>query len=262
MLSLFFFFFSLYILICKTDQFVSVSDTKYPYLWVPRILSDQSNGLQPAQQRNAGAGGSSYSPPGASSSQILAPAGAGPVHPPKAPEVSPRSDAHLNPPPIASDLGIPASSGSSESAPRMVGAQSKDDPSGSKNKQSFAPPLFQPGAYGNPVLAMEGGLLQSAPHVGPAALPFFPGGFPWAGPPFQSVSQEEPRPVLPGPPGLPGPQPPPPPSYIIQSRNGYMRVSRKNSHSKYSPDYSEPLVGGGELFPLLGASDSTGGLKG
>lgn len=251
-------YFSLHILICKTDQCVSVSDTKYPYLWVPRILSDQSNGLQPAQQRNPGASGSSYSPPGASSSQIHAAAGTGPAHQPKAPEASPRSDAHLNPPPIAADSGIPVSSGSSESAPRMVGAQSQDAPSGSETKQSFAPPLFQPGAYGNPVVAMGGGLQQLPPHMGPAALPF-PGGFPWAGPPFQSFSPEEPQPLLPGP---PGPQPPPPPSYIIQSRNGYMHVRRKNSHSKYSPDYSEALVGGGDPFPLLGASDSTGGLKG
>lgn len=142
-----------------------------------------------------------------------------------------------------------------------MGAQRKPAAKGGQSKTPvLAPPLMFQGPYSNPfmMMARAGGKPQFAQNQGPDVRPpapvLFPGGFPWGQTQFQSFLQEEPQAVLPGP-------PPPPPSYIIQSRNGYMHVRQRSSRDKYSPDYYETLVDGGDPAAFLGASDSTGGQK-
>lgn len=220
-------FISLRVLVSKNVAIclllLHVVDDKYPYAWGyrPRLVPEASSGLQSSQQRALQADYVSSSRD-ASSPQDQAPADVEPVHQPEAPEASPRSGAHVNSP-VASGSRFPAPSWSSHSGPRMAGA----------------PP-------------------QSAAMEPAAAAPyFFPPGYAsvfGAGAPIQSSSQDEPQPR-----GVRGfPQPPPPPSYIIQSRNGFIRLSKTNSRAVYSPDYSKDLVDG-DPFAFLGASDPRGG---
>lgn len=227
-----------------------VSGSKYSWGYGPRLLPDAASGLQAAQQRNPGTVQSNNSPPGASSSQDHALAGAGSVHPPEVPIMSPRSGAHVISP--VSRSRLPVSSGSSQSDPRMAAAWSQVIPRGSGDeKPSFGSPQMVPNDVFMKAMALaqDQSVPSRTPNMGPAVPFLFPGSHPGA--PTQSFSQDEQQlPAVPG-----------PPVYIIQSRNGFMRLSRQSSRAKYSPEYLEDLTDGGDVFAFLGASDPRLGLK-
>lgn len=201
-----------------------------------------------AQQRNPGIVQSNGSPPGASSSQDRALAAAGSVHPPEVPIMSPRSGAHVISP-VASGSRVPVSPGSSQSVPRMAAAWSQAIPRGSGDeKPSFGPPQMVPNDLFMKAMALakDQSVPSKTPNMGPAVPFLFPGSY--SGAPTQSFSQDEK--LLPA-----------VPVYIIQSRNGFMRLSRQSSRAKYSPEYLEDLADGGDVFAFLGASDPRLGLK-
>lgn len=203
-----------------------------------------------AQQRNPGTVQSNGSPPGASSSQDRALSAAGSVHPPEVQIMSPRSGAHVISP-VASGSRVLVSPGSS--VPRMAAAWSQAVPRGSGDeKPSFGPPQMVPNDLFMKAMALakDQSVPSKTPNMGPAVPFLFPGSHPGA--PTQSFSQDEK--LLPAVPG-------PPPVYIIQSRNGFMHLSRQSSRAKYSPVYLEDLADGGDVFAFLGASDPRLGLK-